>query len=836
MTHVLTINNISSLESNGTITCIIPVLLCDDACGNLTNKVNVTFSRSECVLNAVISKSAKVRIYASVGDFVWVDGDGDGIQDVGEVGLVNVTVNLYNETGVVVDTMVTNASGYYEFTGLVPGNYSVGFVLPGGYVFSPQDQGSNDSVDSDADTTTGQTTSITLVSGENNLSWDAGMYKLNFSGIKFFDENKNGVYDNGDYPLEGWNITLYNESDVLIAWNITNSTGHYFFDNLTPGLYVIKEVLPSGWTNITPAEQTVIIGNCVHLYEDTDMLQVYPDSAVSFVGETRIGDRGGAGQYELDIHTSSPFTIQNQTQYPWVSGQEESFWLSYNATANQVTYAVNNTHLSWVGPTRPFSDILIRTRATKQESSIIVENLVIEDSLGNLYTLSNQCSRAYSNSTYDEGAPRDILVIRADDILESHGVTLEDGFNLTGTQTLTWSDTYLPSQSQLAYQIKVGVVNQSFDFGNWRPDPVINKSVGSPSCIIIPNIEYCVTTDTLITINASVTGGSLVNVSYRVNGGPWINITNVLPYVFDFSSYGECNHTLDIVVIDDLGNMVWDNETFHVDDSPPEIVKVVGEPNCTIVVNESYCVTTDTPVTIDMTNLGCCDEGVVIEYNNGSGWVDITGVLPFTHYFSEECNHWLNITAYDCLGHVVWDNETFFVDDTFPVIEKTVGDPNCTIVENETYCVTTDTVITINASDLGCCDNLTVEYQIWNGTWGEVVDITGQLPFELNFAEECMHWVNITAFDCLGHVVWDNETFFVDDTFPVIEKTIGDPHCTITEGLEYCVTTGTNVSINVSDAGCCENLTVLYRVWNGTAWSPGWTEITESLPLSLIHI
>ena len=78
------------------------------------------------------------------------------------------------------------------------------------------------------------------------------------------------------------------------------------------------------------------------------------------------------------------------------------------------------------------------------------------------------------------------------------------------------------------------------------------------------------------------------------------------------------------------------------DDSPPEIVKTVGDPNCTITEGEEYCVTTETPVTINVTNLGCCDEGVVVQYNNGSGWVDITDVLPFTHYFAEECDHWLN--------------------------------------------------------------------------------------------------------------------------------------------------------------------------------------------------
>ena len=50
------------------------------------------------------------------------------------------------------------------------------FLLPG-FVFSPQDQGTNDGVDSDADTTTGRTVTTDLISGEYDPTWDAGMYR-----------------------------------------------------------------------------------------------------------------------------------------------------------------------------------------------------------------------------------------------------------------------------------------------------------------------------------------------------------------------------------------------------------------------------------------------------------------------------------------------------------------------------------------------------------------------------------------------------------------------------------------------------------------------------------
>ncbi|MEW6050724.1 MAG: SdrD B-like domain-containing protein [Candidatus Zixiibacteriota bacterium] len=114
---------------------------------------------------------------AAIGDFVWHDLNLDGIQDVGEPGIPGVTVRLYDCGGQLVGTTSTDVNGYYLFGDLTPGSYFVEFVLPSGFVFSPQDQGANDAVDSDADVTTGRTICTTLEGGETDLTWDAGMYR-----------------------------------------------------------------------------------------------------------------------------------------------------------------------------------------------------------------------------------------------------------------------------------------------------------------------------------------------------------------------------------------------------------------------------------------------------------------------------------------------------------------------------------------------------------------------------------------------------------------------------------------------------------------------------------
>ncbi|MFO0947736.1 MAG: SdrD B-like domain-containing protein [Planctomycetota bacterium] len=78
---------------------------------------------------------------ASLGDYVWYDTNANGIQDGTEAGVVGVTVNLLDGSGNVIDTTTTNASGYYLFSNLTPGDYAVEFVKPSGYYFSPQNTG-----------------------------------------------------------------------------------------------------------------------------------------------------------------------------------------------------------------------------------------------------------------------------------------------------------------------------------------------------------------------------------------------------------------------------------------------------------------------------------------------------------------------------------------------------------------------------------------------------------------------------------------------------------------------------------------------------------------------
>jgi len=86
---------------------------------------------------------------SEIGDLVWLDEDGDAVQDAGEAGIPNVVLNLYDAGADAVcgtaddtwlDTRTTDADGWYLFDLLLAGDYCVDVddaTLPYGVFLSP---------------------------------------------------------------------------------------------------------------------------------------------------------------------------------------------------------------------------------------------------------------------------------------------------------------------------------------------------------------------------------------------------------------------------------------------------------------------------------------------------------------------------------------------------------------------------------------------------------------------------------------------------------------------------------------------------------------------------
>ncbi len=190
--------------------------------------------------------------YGSIGNFVWNDLNGNGVQDSGEPGLAGVTATLYTSAGDYFAETTTNSAGQYEFSNVGPGNYFVVFTAPTNYAFSPKDQGGNDTLDSDANAS-GQTDTFSLALSQNRTDIDAGLRLVGGSVGDFvwLDSNRNGLQDFGESGLSYVTVRLHTSSGTLVSTTNTDDDGYYSFTSVAPGSYYIVVVAPSGYAFTT---------------------------------------------------------------------------------------------------------------------------------------------------------------------------------------------------------------------------------------------------------------------------------------------------------------------------------------------------------------------------------------------------------------------------------------------------------------------------------------------------------------------------------------------------------------------------------------------------------
>jgi protocatechuate 3,4-dioxygenase beta subunit len=184
---------------------------------------------------------------SQLGDFVWDDLNANGIQDAGEAGVANVTVQLLDATFAAIATTTTDAAGAYGFDNLVPGTYSVRFALPAGYVFTVAGAGTNPEANSHAGTG-GLTEQVILGPGQSAFFLDAGLVRpASVGDFVWEDMNYNGVQDAGEPGVGGVTVNLLTSGGAVSATTTTTSAGAYSFTNLAPGAYAVQFELPAGY-------------------------------------------------------------------------------------------------------------------------------------------------------------------------------------------------------------------------------------------------------------------------------------------------------------------------------------------------------------------------------------------------------------------------------------------------------------------------------------------------------------------------------------------------------------------------------------------------------------
>lgn len=203
-----------------------------------------------------------IALFSNIGDFVWSDLDFDGIQDPGEPGLKNVTVQLFTPSGQLVATTTSGTLGYYSFNNIIGGQYYLKFSIPKDYYPTVALAGNNRGLDNNVTEQNGPgTTSVfTLVPSTSSTDVDAGFYPCAKIGEwVWYDVNKNDVRDKFENGLNGLKVNLYkriNNAWVLVEstftghkpgtpsddgwWNFCVSAGQYYVEIETPPFGLVK--------------------------------------------------------------------------------------------------------------------------------------------------------------------------------------------------------------------------------------------------------------------------------------------------------------------------------------------------------------------------------------------------------------------------------------------------------------------------------------------------------------------------------------------------------------------------------------------------------------------
>ena len=170
------------------------------------------------------------------------DEDGNGVDD-DEPGIEGAIVTLLDAAGQPTGrTTTTDANGNYSFIGLLAGTYAVAFAAEAsGMTFVPQDQGDDDTIDSDVNGN-GVSGPITVAIGETSTDNDAGVEDPGTASLGdtvFFDENRNGQQDAGEEGIAGVQVTLTDVNGGPDVVTTTDSDGNYLFAGLDAGDYQV---------------------------------------------------------------------------------------------------------------------------------------------------------------------------------------------------------------------------------------------------------------------------------------------------------------------------------------------------------------------------------------------------------------------------------------------------------------------------------------------------------------------------------------------------------------------------------------------------------------------
>ncbi len=208
------------------------------------NSNEIILPISDSVTDIVVNPSTES---CEVGGRVWLDEDGDAVEDVGEAGISNVEVTLRDEFGTPIDVDITDTNGNYLFTDVAAGDdYYVEITdnLRGGLVQSAPVGHSDDRTDP-----------FDLSPGDEKLDavlgYDNAPGTATIGGLIWSDDDADTVRDAGEPGLGGITVELWLDRDDDSAYEPSGDDAPVLTTQTTAadGSYMFTGVTASGTEN-----------------------------------------------------------------------------------------------------------------------------------------------------------------------------------------------------------------------------------------------------------------------------------------------------------------------------------------------------------------------------------------------------------------------------------------------------------------------------------------------------------------------------------------------------------------------------------------------------------
>ncbi len=290
-------------------------------------------------------------------------------------------------------------------------------------------------------------------------------------------------------------------------------------------------------------------------------------------------------------------------------------------------------------------------------------------------------------------------------------------------------------------------------------------------------------------------GSGIRGTYYHVDSGGWLNYSLSGP----FTVAGEGPHSIFYNSTDNLGtNEPTKMFDIVVDDTPPTSLLTPGEPNYT---SGQTWITSLTPISISTIDGGVIPVGINFTrhrvWNGGSWtpWADYT--TPFSIGPVEGVSH-VEFFSEDLLwNQESTQNTTYIVDNTPPVTQVHVGEPNYTATDTWVSSSTPITLTAIDGGEIPVGTNRT-SYRIWAGSWSSWQGYSASFALD----NEGLNYVEYDSTDLLwNQETTQNATLTVDNTPPSTTFVVGYPRYRPNPSFWWNVTSSTPLALSSEDGG-----------------------------------